>query len=406
VIIALCIVVEGFFSGSEIAMVSVNRSHLRHLVAKGSRRAQALTRVLEKPEWILSTTLVGTNLSVVTLNAVATLYVAREFGSRWELATILVTAPLILVFGEVIPKTLFQRYADRIAVSLVYPLELVAIAMSPLVGLVAGVAKLVANAAGVHPTKKTPLLTREELELIFQASERHQGIKDLERKMIDRIFAFSDRRAREIMIPLVEVVSLRDDTTLEKAMETMEKSKYSKIPVYSGRSYNMVGWINHFDLLFSEKRGGKVGEYVRPLRFVPSTTRLDRLLVTMQREGDPLAVVVDEYGGAIGLVTMEDVLEEIVGEIEDEYDTQSAHVRRIDANRLVVDARAPISQLNDLLTHKVPPGDYETLGGFLATRLQRIPAKGDEVLHRNLLFRVRAATDRAVEEVEIVIRKE
>ncbi|HLG20627.1 MAG TPA: hemolysin family protein [Bdellovibrionota bacterium] len=397
----LCVLMEGFFSGSEIAVVSMNRAQLRYLVKKGSARAKSLSSALENPEWLLGATLLGTNLATVTLNAVATLFVIEQFGSEYQYLTIAATFPLMLVFGEVLPKTIFQRFSDRIAPQVIFPLRTVSWLFSPMVVAIAGVSRFFAFITGIHTTKKTPLVTREELELVFRAFERPQGVKDLERRMIDRIFSLSDRQATDIMIPLVNVVSIRDDITLAEASAEMRRSGFSRLPVFSGNVYNIVGWVNQYDLLFAKDPQTLVGLVARKVRFMPANTPVERLLVIMQRAGDTLAIVVDEYGGAIGLVTLEDVLEEVVGEIEDEYDVAASAVRRLDTNKMLANGRMPVVQLNELLPQPIPLGDYETLGGFLLAQFQRIPTMGEEYRYRRLIFRVIRATDRSIDEVEI-----
>ncbi len=401
-IAVLCLLAEGFFSGSEIAIVSMDRAKLRYLVQKGSRRARTLSRILENPEWLLSATLLGTNLTITALNAVVTLFVIDRFGSDYELFTILVTAPLILMFGEAIPKAIFQRYSDKIAPHLVYPLQIFSWILSPLVASVAGIAKLVTYICGVQSKKKTPFITREELELVFSAYENPQGVKNLERQMIDRIFSFKDRQVKEIMIPLVEVISVSEDTTLEEAASKMKQSGYSRLPVYSARVDHMKGWISHYDLLVTKDRSRKVSEFLRRIRFVPSTIPVSRLLVVMQRRGDSLVGVVNEYGGVIGILTMEDLLEEVVGDIEDEYDVLSPLVRKIGHNRLTVSARIPIDKLNSVLFEQIPLGDYETLGGFLLTRMQKVPSVGERYHYRKVVFEIVKADDRGIEEVEVI----
>jgi CBS domain containing-hemolysin-like protein len=381
----------------------MNRAQLRYLVKKGSIRAAALSRVLEKPEWLLSTTLLGANLAQITLNSFMTVFVIERFGAEYEFWTILVTAPLLLFFGEALPKAIFQRFADRIATHLVFPLRIVSWALSPLVAGVAIFAKLVTAVIGLQSAKRTPLVTREELELVFQASERQQGVKDLERRMIDRIFAFSDRQVSEIMIPLVDVVSIRDDSTLSDAAVRMRQSGYSRLPIYANRVDHIIGWVNHYDLLLSPNRTAQVRDLLRPIRFVPTTVVLSRLLVTMQKAGDNLACVVNEYGGVVGMVTLEDVIEQVVGDIEDEYDTVSPLIRRPDAHRMLVDARVDIDKLNEVLPQPITPGDYETLAGFLTNVMQRVPTEGEKYVYRKMIFHVLKANPRGIDEVEIFI---
>jgi CBS domain containing-hemolysin-like protein len=221
--------------------------------------------------------------------------------------------------------------------------------------------------------------------------------------MIDRIFAFRDRLAREIMVPLVDVVSIRDDATLAEAAAKLRQSGYSRLPVYAGRVDRLVGWINHYDLLLAKGEEKRVHEIMRKLRFFPGMITLSRLLVTMQKGGDNVIGVVNEYGGTIGMLTLEDVLEEVVGDIEDEYDVGTPQVRKMVDNRLLVVARIEIERMNEFLPQKIPPGPYETLAGFLLARMQKVPQAGDKYYFRKMIFNVTKATETTVEEVEILI---
>lgn len=368
---------------------------------RGSGRARFLTRILDRPEWILATTLLGTNLAVVTINAIATLYVADHFGKKFEFLTILVTAPVILIFGEAIPKAFGQRFSDSVALQLVYPLRIISWMMSPLVAVIAAVARVAVRISGIRPLKKTPYITREELELILQASNRQPGVKDLERRMIDRIFSFSNRQAREIMIPLVKVVAIQQEATLHEAVQLLAHSGFSRLPVYRNNVTDIVGWINHYDLLLEKDRSRLVKEVMRNVAYIPAAMLLDRLLIVMQMAHWSIAAILDEHGGAIGIVTLEDVIEEVVGDIEDEYDQTSPLYRRVDPHRVVVESKITIRELNDVLASEIPPGDYETLAGFLMERMQRIPAVGEEFRYKKLLFRVTRGTARTIHEVEI-----
>lgn len=381
----------------------MNRVQLKHLVEKGSKRALALSRTLENPEWFLSTALLGTNLSTISINAIATLFVLEHFGEQYEYLTILFTFPLVLIFGEALPKAIYQRFADRMAPWLIYPLRVASWILSPLVWGVALIAKLSVFVLGVKLKKKTPLINREELELVFQASERRYGVKDLERRMVDRVFDFSDRQAREIMIPLVKLVSIQESATLAKAAKKIRESGYSRLPVFGARVDDFVGWINHYDLLRTQDRSAKVRNHVRKLRFVPATIPLGKLLVQMQKSSDSFVMLVNEYGGVEGMVTLEDVLEEIVGDIEDEYDAQSFMIRKVEPRSIVVNAKVPLEKLNDLLPQPLPEGEYETLAGFLLNEMQKVPQPGEKYFYRKYIFQISKASDRSIEEVEILL---
>lgn len=400
-VILLCILLEAFFSGSEMALVSINRAQIKYLVEKGSKRAQSIMKVLDNPEWFLGTTLLGTNLAVITLSTYATLYVIETYGQKYEFLTILVTTPLIIFFGEAIPKTIFQRFADILAINLVYPIKVLSWIFSPIVGIFAGISRLAIRSSGIQVQKKTSFLTREELELLFQASEKQAGFKEVERRMIDRVFSFSKKPAREIMIPLVDVVSIREDAKVEEATRQMKQSGFSRYPVYAFRVDHIVGWINHFDLLRIKDAKESIHKYIRDVHFFPQNIFLGKLLIEMQKKGDRIVMLVDEYGGVVGMLTLEDVIEEVVGDIEDEYDYRTSFIKKMDVNFAVVNARIPISSVNEILTTKIPTGDYETLAGYILSEIHRIPSVGEYFTLNKVGFRVIKGNDRSIEEVEI-----
>ncbi len=385
-----------------MAVVSVNRGHLRHLVEKGVKSAKMLDRALARPEWFLGTTLLGTNLSTITLNVVATLFVVRRFGEEYEFYTLLITAPLILIFGEVLPKVIYQRFADVLAVKLIFPLRVIGWFFAPVVFILSRVSSFF---SGLTSKEKSPVFTREELQLMFSVKTNRSKMKELEQQMIDRIFSFSDRMAKDVMIPLVNVVSIRDDASVRHATVVMRRSGFSRIPVYGDRVFDIVGWVSQADLLFEKDKTKRVAQIMRKVRFVPETMMMDRLLLSMQRRGDSLAVVVDEYGGGIGLITMEDILEEVVGEVEDEFDQDEKMIERLSSHHLKVNARVSILEINEKLPTKIPEGEYETLGGFLQMKLQRMPQEGDSVLIGGSQIRVIDATERSVECCEIFLSR-
>lgn len=402
-IVVLCLLLEAFFAGAEIAIVSMSRAQLKYLVQKGSRRATALMKILDKPEWFLGTTLLGANLAVIALNSYATIYFIERFGEKWGFLAAFFTAPLVLFIGEALPKTLFQRFSDFFAIHLVYPLRAISIVLSPVVGIFALISRLAIRSTGISVQKKTPFLTREELELIYHASEKESGFKEMERRMIDRVFSFSKKPAREIMIPLVDVVSIREDAKMDEATRQMKQSGFSRYPVYAYRIDHIVGWLNHFDLLRVQDPRASVRPFIREIHFFPQTIYLGRLLLEMQRRKDRIVMLVDEYGGIVGMVTLEDVIEEVVGDIEDEYDYRTSFVRKIDPKSLVVHARIPIKTINEILPVKIPEGDYDTLAGFLLSQTHRIPKVGESYQIAKNHFRILKANVRAVEEVEIVL---
>lgn len=405
----VCVIIEGFFSGSEIAIVSVNRTMLRKKAQGGDRGARMVERFLEKPEIFLATTLMGTNLATVTFSvtvAMALAGLAAE-GTESALLAVALVTPMTLIFGEIVPKTLFQQHAEAIATRIVYPLSIASYVLRPGVWIMGGFAGFVARLTGTD--RERAFVTRDELVLLIEAeSGAGSEITDEEREMIANVFDLSEATAEEVMVPLSEVTALDETTTIgEAALEVADK-QHSRMPVYRSRVDDIVGVLHVFDLLQAGPlaKGKAVAEIARPATYVPENKPAAQLLIELQRSGDHLAVVVDEYGGAVGIVTVEDILEEIVGEIEDEYDEQPSPIRQERPGVWRLEARTSVERVNTELGLELPfSEDYETLAGLLLERFKRIPEPGESLAMGNVTIRVISASDRAVEEVQLLRRR-
>ena len=397
-VIGLFIGREGFFSGSEIAIVSANRIRLRHKADQGDQRAKRLLQMLETPEQLLATTLVGTNISVVVASTLAAVALIHLFGSRGELYALIIMWPLALLLGEITPKTVFQENADRIALKLVKPLGWAMTCFKPMVFLLGGVARLLVGRREEH---RSPFVTKEEIEGLLRSAERGVDLEVDERRMIRRIFEFGDSPVKEVMVPLVEVVAVPTDSTPEQVIAKINASGLSRIPVYENEIYNITGLINAFDMLIMPDHITAIEGLIRPVHYVPEAKRKDDLLRELQRKKMHMAVVVDEYGGAVGIATMEDLIEEIVGEIHDEFDRSRAWYREMPDGSYLVDARMELSHLQEELGLDLPRGDYETIGGYLVTRLETIPKSGKVVEVGGVRLRVLEADGRSVKAVGV-----
>ncbi len=405
ILIFLCLLFEAFFSGSEIAVVAADKIRLRHLARKGSGTAQLVSNALKHPERLLSTTLIGTNLSVVTSTTIATSLLVRNFGESGVLYTALIMTPLLLILGEVIPKNLFQQRADSASLRVIRPLWLFSYLFYPLIYLLSQFAGYLSRAIG-GSSEGIPFVTKEELKSALKIGGKGSDMKVSEKNMIHRIFSFSETTVREVMIPLIEVVAIKEEATVAETIEKIAEKGYSRLPVYRSRIDEIVGILNSFDLLGATPRGKSIQTFVREALFVPETKAVDELLFQLQREGKSMGIVVDEYGGAVGVVTIEDILEEIVGEIEDEHDDEEWLYRELGEGRYIFKARMEIDQINERLPFRFPEGDYETLAGFIITRLGRIPREGEVIKYKNLTLTIKRATDRSVLEVEIRVEPE
>jgi CBS domain containing-hemolysin-like protein len=249
------------------------------------------------------------------------------------------------------------------------------------------------------------LLTKEELALIIRKDEGKTDVKKSERKMIERILNFTETKASEAMIPLVDVRALPSLATIDNAIQELKETGFSRYPIYSERVDNIIGILNIHELLFAAPDEQSIKKYINKINYVPESHPVDSLLVKMQHDGTSINAVVDEYGGCVGIITLEDILEEVVGDIDDEYDIEEPMIELIDANTFIINARASVEELNDKHGLKIPEGDYETIGGFILVHLKKIPTKGDSFHYRDLKITITKASSKAVEEVEIVKEK-
>jgi putative hemolysin len=397
------LLLEGFFAASEISLVSANRRRLYHRAEEGHRGAKMALKLLSRPEYLLATTLLGAYMSAAANTILVTMFLLDKLGHAGELPAMLTLPPLLLVLGEIIPKSIGRQQATVLAEKLAPPLWVASWIIYPITLIFAGGSRLVLFLTGVRKTGQLPFITREDLRLVVAKSGPEVDLERKERLFIHRILQFSLRTVKEVMVPLIRVTAIPDTLTLGQAVAEFRASRFSRLPVYHRRIDNLIGVVHDFDLLGEEGPDRPLRAFMRPVSYVPELKKIDRLLAEMQRQGTHLAVVVDEYGGAVGIVTIEDLLEEIVGEITDEFDQEVAPFKKLDEGHYLISARTEIKVLNELLHLDLPAGDYETLGGFLISELGELPRAGEHLQYRNLKFTVRQAEARAVKEVELFV---
>ena len=317
---AVCVVFQAFFSGSEIAIVSVNRVRLRERAQSGHKGARLVEGFLETPELLLATTLLGTNLSLLVFSVTVALALTGEGSYGGELIAIAMVTPMTLIFGEVVPKTLFQQHANVVAERVVYPLRVASFLLRPLVWMVSSVATVISKMFGTDGGRA--FVTRQELALLLESEALEKEITKDEREMITNVLELSDLAVSDVMVPLSEVTALPETTTVAEAAGELADKQHSRMPVFRSRVDDVCGILHVFELLSvkANDQGKQIGSLATSATFVPESKPAVDLLVEFQGTGNQMAVVVDEYGGATGIVTIEDILEEIVGEIEDEHD--------------------------------------------------------------------------------------
>lgn len=406
-VLAGCVLVQGFFVASEAALSACDRGRLRVRAAAGAARAARVERMLAVPQVTLATTLVGANLATL----IAVLAIGLELARRGEslLWAPLLAVPPLLVFGQLVPKTIVTAQADKVVELLAAPLRLASFPLRPVVAVVGGYASLLTRVT--RTDRKKAFVTRDELALMIESEPETDkpDISSDEREMIANVFELSEYKVDELMVPLSELTALPEDALISEAALEIADKQHSRMPIYRSRVDDVVGIVHMFDILQAASKGdtGKeVSALAHPPTYVPETMKASDLLVQLQTEQTHLAVVVNEYGSAVGICTIEDLLEIIVGDIEDEYDTEPSPIRAERPGVWRVEARTPVARLNTELELGLPESDdYETIAGLLIERFRRIPDRGETLALSGLVIEVIAATDRAIEAVRITKRR-
>ncbi len=400
-IIVCSLILQAFFAGSEIALVSCDKVKMRSLAKSGSKSAKLVLSAYDRIEQFLSTTLVGINLSLITSTIVLTFYIHEKYGQGGELYTVLILSPIIIIFGQIVPKAVFQKRRNTIVLWAIYPLWFASKLFYPILIFVNIFTKKLLDLIG--KTEST-FITREELINVIEGDTTAPTV-DYKERIIKRIFRFSETAVDEIMIPLIQVRALSEDSKVGDAIRLIKETGHSRIPIFSERVDNITGMLHSFYILGADPNE-PVKNYARPPLYVPESKPVDELLDEMKEGLAGMAVVVDEYGGAVGAITLEDILEEVVGEIEDEYDRGIKLWRKTGDEDYLINPKIEIEALNDDLGLGIPESDdYETLGGFLLSDVGSIPRAGDKVKHANYTFTVTRSTSRSIEEVKLKIKK-
>ena len=406
-VIAACLLVQAFFAASEIAMVVTDEAKLATANERDKRETPLLLALLRRRERVLALTLTGNNLATVIAASALTTFLHQVSPNTSYLAPF-VLAPLTLLIGESLPKLLTFRHPISFARISARPLRALETAFWPLLEAETVVSRWLRRLAGVPAEMQSVFITREDLALMIRSlgDQTQPPIEDAilpaERQMISRIFRFKNAEARQAMVPLLRVEAVSQETTLAEAAEIARRTGFSRIPVFDKRIVNIGGLLHVFDLLEAPDLSRPVKEVMRQVVYFAESTPLDEILLTFQRTGQNLAVIVDEYGGAAGILTLEDLLEEIVGEIEEEHGPGEELVRVISSRALSASARAPVAELNERFGLRLPEsGEYATIGGLVVERLGHIPRPGEQLKAGEATLTVVRADARAVREILI-----
>jgi CBS domain containing-hemolysin-like protein len=381
-LLLLTVVGSALFAGLETGMVSLNRVRLRVRARRGDASAQTMLRFLQRPERFLAAFLVGNTLCNVGGGALASYWIIESLQDE-TLGSVVATlgmSAIFLVFSEVGPKTYFRIRAERAVPKFLWFIYGASWLFAPVVWVTSGLFRLVTGGSG-----RSPFVTREELRQLVREAEGRLGVRG--RRMLQSVFDFGQTVVREIMIPLPEVISLPENAGSEDLLQVLRQHRYTRIPVYRNRVDAIVGLVNVFDVLYDPEPGRQVSKYRRPIHIVPETSRINRVLVELQRRRESMALVVNEYGACIGIVTVEDIVEEIVGELVEEHEEIPRPIQRV-GDGFVIQATLDIDDLNEELRLSLRKDRVDTVGGLVLRRLGRIPQVGERVRLGNVEIEV------------------
>ena len=408
-VMVLLLFLKGFFSGSEIALVNSDKLKMHHKANQGHNGAKRVLKLFQTPDILLGTTLVGTNISTIILTTLGTMLMIRSFGQLGDLYAVLLFTPLFLILGEIVPKSVFQQKSNEIAPVIVYPLRVFSILFYPLVFVFSRIARLCVRLVGGGKAEQTVFITREQMRMVVDMADRGANVDVFDRARIKRAIRFADTSVGEAMIPVADMTAINRNRDSRSAITLVRRRGYNRLPVYSRNISNIVGVVTltTWDLMDPELSNQTLEKLIKPVHYVSPYQTIDQLLPVLRNRDDHMAIVVNEFGSAIGMITMEDILEEVVGEIDVGYDFEEYLPRRkrifemLDEETYLMDARLPISEANEVLGTSLPAVESHTLGGLVMARLRHIPDEGEFIVEAGFRFTVAEATDRAVVKLRV-----
>ncbi|EYE88875.1 hypothetical protein Q428_05745 [Fervidicella metallireducens AeB] len=422
-LILILIFLNAFFAASEMAIVSLNKNKLNFLAEEGNNNAKLLTKLLSEPSRFLATIQVGITLAGFFASASAATGISKYlsiFLKRFDIpgsdqislvVVTIILAYITLVFGELLPKRIALQKSEEIAMFAVKPILFLSIVALPFVRFLTISTNALVKIFGFSLENLEEKVSEEEIRSLIEVGEENGVINEIEKDMIDGIFEFDDTLAKEIMTPRTNVFAIDIETPTKELIDEVLEEQYSRIPVYEDSIDNIIGILYMKDLFYHLRKSDvdsiNIRDILRPAYFVPETKNIDALFRELQSTKNHMAILIDEYGGFSGLATIEDLIEEIMGNIQDEYDTNDdeEYIKKIDSNTYIVSGLVSIDDINEALKINLPSDDFDTIGGFVVTLLGSIPKENEDhtIEYENLIFKIEKLDEKRIEEIKICI---
>ena len=380
IILIILLLLSGFFSSAETALTTASQIRMRTLEEEGNKRAKTVLRITENSSKLLSTILIGNNIVNTAAASLATTIAYKLGGSMVAVASAIITV-LILLFGEITPKTTATVYAEKISLLYSPVISFLMKVMTPVIFIINGLSSLILLIFHIDPNAKNRTMTENELRTIVNVSHEEGVIESDEKEMIYNVVDLGDAKAKDVMVPRVHVTFADVESTYEELIEIFREDKFTRLPIFEDTTDNVIGTINMKDLLlYDNTKEFHIRDILREAYFTYEYKNISELLVEMRESSFNIAIVLDEYGETSGLITLEDILEEIVGEIHDEYDeNEEDFVQEVGEREYLIEGSTNLDDLNDRLDLNLTSEDYDSLGGFIIEHLDRLPEVGDSI---------------------------
>lgn len=407
VLVVVCLVLSAFFSSSETALTTVNLIRIRNLADNGDKAAAWVLKARRDQSKMLGTILIGNNVVNLSASSMLTVLVTDVFGSQAVGAATGVLTLLVLLFGEITPKTIATLEAEKNALRFARVICLLMTILTPVIFVVNLLSGGVLRLLGVDPNKPTDSITEDELRTIVEVGHEKGVIESEEKEMINNVFDLGDSVARDIMVPRIDMSFVDVEASYEELMEIFRRDHYTRLPVYEDNTDNVIGIINMKDLILLEDRAAfSVRDYLRQPLFTFESKKLSELMIEMRKTSNNIVIVLDEYGATAGLITLEDILEEIVGDIRDEFDAdEEDELKEISKGEYLADGSMNLDDINDRLGLELVSEDFDSLGGFMIDRLEHLPAEGEEVDTEEVRLVVEKVNKNRIDKVHIYVKK-
>ncbi|TAL26056.1 MAG: HlyC/CorC family transporter [Nitrospirae bacterium] len=408
ILIAVSIIAIAVLSSSESSFIAVNKIRIRGLLEKGDSRAKAVQKILDDHDRLFSAVILSGNLFTVLATSIGTVLALRYFGEDGIIIATIVMTFLTVVFGELAPKTFAVAHSEKVSLLLAKPIAFYIKLISPLVWIFKVSSNLIIRILGGKQKSVSPFVTEEEIKTMITIGEEEGTLEQEEKEMLHNVFEFGDKAVTEAMVPRTEIVSITEESTIDDALKLVSESGYSRYPVIKETIDNVIGILYVKDILIRMAEGkietsSPITDLVREAYFIPENKMATELLDEMQKNKFQIALIMDEYGGTAGLITLEDIIEEIVGGLQDEFEAMEAEkeVEIIDERTFMASGTTGLDEVNELAGVGLASEDFHTIGGFVFGLFRRLPKVGEQVKYHNLRFLILEMEDKKIEKIKI-----